>query len=385
MTALPSVGVRWQGVCILPIAIGANSSALSAPIANPTEAVVFHVAADGDDSASGAANAPFATLERAREALAAAKEGPLPAGDMVVEVRGGLYSLPTAFALVKRDGGSASRRVIYRAAAGEHPVLLAGQRVAGFEAMAEDSGVFVCELVAHGLAGVRLRALFRPHADGSVERLPPAQPAGDRVPPSPKDLVAPGSWAYDPAKSRLFVRAPKGVRSATDLVVLIPQNRSLLSLSRGADRIEIRGLTLRGAGGTAIVLNGVNDCMIAACTIEECGDQWGTGIGIVKGERNVVTGCRISRIGGHGIVIDGGDEARPGRNRAEHNSVAQPGLIDTAAAGIAVTGHGNVIRGNTLEACPPPGLVVKGEGHQVEENDVRLLNQAENKKDKSPQ
>ncbi len=97
----------------------------------PAPRTEFWVSPQGDDGAAGTADAPFASLERARDAIRA-----LPAarrnGDVVVTIRGGTYRLQRPLVLDWRDSGLPERPVVYRAAPGERPVIVGSQPVRGW-------------------------------------------------------------------------------------------------------------------------------------------------------------------------------------------------------------------------------------------------------------
>lgn len=99
-------------------------------MAMPGAAATIHVAPDGDDDATGAVNAPFATLERARDAAReAAREMTAPDAVTVV-IHGGTWERSATFELTQEDGGPAvDRRVIYRAAEGETVRISGGRRL----------------------------------------------------------------------------------------------------------------------------------------------------------------------------------------------------------------------------------------------------------------
>ncbi|MFD1149232.1 right-handed parallel beta-helix repeat-containing protein [Saccharothrix hoggarensis] len=92
--------------------------------------VEFHVSPAGDDSAAGAAERPFATLDRARRA---AREA---AGDVVVHLRAGTHVLTEPFELTEDDSGRDGHRITYQAfgygtAACEEVVVSGGRAVTG--------------------------------------------------------------------------------------------------------------------------------------------------------------------------------------------------------------------------------------------------------------
>lgn len=76
----------------------------------------FHVANDGADTNPGTADAPFATLQGARNAMRAAKESAeLPEGDATIWVHPGDFSLNETLALGAEDSGTENKRIVYRA------------------------------------------------------------------------------------------------------------------------------------------------------------------------------------------------------------------------------------------------------------------------------
>jgi hypothetical protein len=133
----------------------------------------FWVSPQGDDGAAGTADAPFASLERARDAIRA-----LPAaqrnGYVVVTLKGGTYRLQRPLMLDWRDSGQPGYPVVYRAAAGERPVIVGSVPVQGWS-QDPDLGYFRAtvgpvnsrQLYVNGCRAVRARttdypASFRP-------------------------------------------------------------------------------------------------------------------------------------------------------------------------------------------------------------------------------
>lgn len=103
--------------------------------------VDFYVSADGDDAWSGtlaAANAgrsdgPFATLERARDAVRKAKKDT----PVTVHIRAGLYVRDKTFALVAEDSGTPTAPVTYRNYRNEAVRLVGAREVTGFVPVTE--------------------------------------------------------------------------------------------------------------------------------------------------------------------------------------------------------------------------------------------------------
>ncbi|HQM51198.1 MAG TPA: right-handed parallel beta-helix repeat-containing protein [Candidatus Hydrogenedentes bacterium] len=87
----------------------------------------FYVSPDGRDDGRGTEKAPFRSLERARDAVRALNGG--MSEDIVVWLRDGVYRLEQPFRLASEDSGMNGHQVVYKAYAGEKPVLSGGIRV----------------------------------------------------------------------------------------------------------------------------------------------------------------------------------------------------------------------------------------------------------------
>ena len=84
-------------------------------LAVSASAVTFHVGPQGDDANPGTAEAPFASLTRARDALREAKAAH-PQGPLEVVIQPGIYPLAETFQLTGDDAGTTERPVVFRAA-----------------------------------------------------------------------------------------------------------------------------------------------------------------------------------------------------------------------------------------------------------------------------
>jgi hypothetical protein len=88
-----------------------------------TDADIFFVSPDGDDSAPGTQERPFATLKRATRAVRNRADR-LTASKVLL--RGGTYFLNEPLVLTPEDSGSFLAPIIYEAYPGERPILSAG-------------------------------------------------------------------------------------------------------------------------------------------------------------------------------------------------------------------------------------------------------------------
>ncbi len=126
----------------------------------------FYVSRDGDDTGPGDAERPFASLERAREAVREAlRRTGQPAGAagaIAVTLKDGVYPCATTFALGSEDSGTAESPVVYRAENLGAATLYGGRAIEGFTLVDDEAilarlpqeargKVYQCDLAAQGI------------------------------------------------------------------------------------------------------------------------------------------------------------------------------------------------------------------------------------------
>jgi hypothetical protein len=96
---------------------------------------VFYVATNGSDANSGGSNAPFATLERARDAVRELKRTHGGKLDQPVNVliHGGVYRLTQPLQFAPEDSGTLQCPITYAAFENDRPVLSGGRIIAGWK------------------------------------------------------------------------------------------------------------------------------------------------------------------------------------------------------------------------------------------------------------
>jgi len=103
----------------------------------PAPAATFYVAPDGHDDNPGTEGAPFATLERARDAMRAARAQMDGLGGAATYVRGGVYRVEKTFRLDAADSGAPGAPTVFRAYPGETPRFTGGVSLEGFQPVAD--------------------------------------------------------------------------------------------------------------------------------------------------------------------------------------------------------------------------------------------------------
>ncbi|RMF91709.1 MAG: hypothetical protein D6741_15800, partial [Planctomycetota bacterium] len=129
----------------------------------PAPGLVLHVASNGNDAASGTADAPLASLAGARDRIRAIRRDKgLPAGGITVLIHGGMYSVRETTTFEAEDSGTAESPIVYRAAPGEKPIFTGGVQLVDFSRVDDPEllarlpesargHVYQCDLRKHGV------------------------------------------------------------------------------------------------------------------------------------------------------------------------------------------------------------------------------------------
>lgn len=107
----------------------------------PIKSIVFYVSTEGNDAWSGTqpepagSDGPFATLQRARDAIRQlrSKHAGNLIGPVAVYVRGGTYYLDNPLTFTHQDSGAAESPVTFTAYRDERPIVSGGRRITGWK------------------------------------------------------------------------------------------------------------------------------------------------------------------------------------------------------------------------------------------------------------
>lgn len=97
-----------------------------------TAKVIYYVAKNGNDSNPGTIDEPFATIDKARDAIRDLKQtSGLPDGGVTVYVREGVYERETSLEFTLEDSGEEDKRITYSAYPGEKVEITGGKYING--------------------------------------------------------------------------------------------------------------------------------------------------------------------------------------------------------------------------------------------------------------
>jgi len=186
-----------------------------------------------------------------------------------------------------------------------------------------------------------------------------------------EELDSQGEWYFDREKHELYFWPPS---KAALQSVYIPVLEHIVKVEGSTSDIRFEGFTLDGCEGSAIVVNGAKNTIIAGNTIYNAGR---CGIEIQGGFDNAAMGNDIYKVGSEGIIISGGDHKTlvAANNRAENNYIHHVGVFLKASSAIFCRGVGNVISHNLIHSTPRMGIYLNGNDHLIEYNHIHHVNQ----------
>jgi Right handed beta helix region len=187
-----------------------------------------------------------------------------------------------------------------------------------------------------------------------------------------EELDSPGEWYYDKRKGLLYFWPPAPLESNE---VRLPVLDGFIKAKAGAKNITITGLTFTGCAGSALTIEGAEDCTVSHCTITKVGAFHGSGVG-ASGGRNVrISRNEISYTGSNGISLSGGDRKTlvgPG-HIAEDNHIHHIGVFNKNACGIGMTGVNLTAAHNHIHDGPRMGVQMSGNNLIVDYNHMHHL------------
>jgi len=183
------------------------------------------------------------------------------------------------------------------------------------------------------------------------------------------ELDAPGEWYLDRRKGILYFWPPKPVNKGKVVVSLL---RDLVTM-QDVSHINLEGLTLECCQGTAVGINGGEDCRVAACVVRNTG---GWGITISGGSRHEVFGCDMYNLGNGGVSLAGGDRRTlsPANHNVENCHIFRFGRWNPVyKPAVQLDGVGNRAAHNLINDAPHMAIGFGGNDHVIEFNEIHSV------------
>ena len=181
-------------------------------------------------------------------------------------------------------------------------------------------------------------------------------------------LDAPGEWYWDAGGSRLHVWLPPEV---SDRVIHLPSLETVVSIKDGS-YLSLRTLTIEGARGNAVSVQGGRSVTLDRLTIRHAGLLGAKISGLANGIRN----SDVQDTGQGGVQLWGGDRSTltPAELFAVGNRFARFNRwARTYRPAILLGGVGQRVERNLIDGGPHVGILFFGNEHLIAENVLRRL------------
>lgn len=183
------------------------------------------------------------------------------------------------------------------------------------------------------------------------------------------ELDAPGEWYVDRAAGMLYFWPPRPIDQGRVEVSMAPGLFTLNDVSH----VTIRGLLLEAARGTAIAINGGQECRVVGCTFRNLGNH---AVTVFNGRSHGVIGCDMYGMGGGGVYLVGGDRKMltPAHHFAENNHIHHFGRWDRMyRPGLFLSGVGLRASHNLIHDAPHAAILFGGNDHLFEYNEIHSV------------
>ncbi len=180
------------------------------------------------------------------------------------------------------------------------------------------------------------------------------------------ELDAPGEWYHDPDKHLLYAWLPDWNEADEVFVSTVDTPISCYDV----EHLTFRGLTIEGARACCLEIAGGEDVCIQSCRVRHAGNL---GIHIYHGQRHSVVDCEVTTTGAGAIRVDGGhrETLLSCEHVIENNRLHDYAQLQLAyRPGINVYGVGVAVRHNVIFDAPHAAIVLHGNEHMVEHNEI---------------
>lgn len=187
-----------------------------------------------------------------------------------------------------------------------------------------------------------------------------------------EELDQPGEWYIDHQKGKLLFWPPGPIEEGSVFVSLLDSAMMVFENTRNT---TLKGITFGFSRSNSIIIQGGENNVITGCDFKNLG---GIAIQINGGIKNGVNGCNLYDLAAGGISLRGGDRRSltSAGNFVTNTHIHHFGnWLKTHQSAITLGGVGNYIAHNLIDHGPGTGIMLSGNEHILEYNELHHLGQ----------
>jgi hypothetical protein len=185
-----------------------------------------------------------------------------------------------------------------------------------------------------------------------------------------EELDEPGEYWLDYVANRIYFWPPSDIRKADVFVSKLDRALVKIEEARG---LRLEGFAFEAGRGDGVTIEGGEGVTLRGCRIRNMGN---VGVVVKGGQGHAIENCEISYTGDSAVEISGGDRAKltPAGHRVEDCNIHHMGQwVRTYNPAVKVNGVGNRVAHNAIHDAPHAGILLTGNDHVIEYNDIHHL------------
>jgi hypothetical protein len=198
-----------------------------------------------------------------------------------------------------------------------------------------------------------------------------------------EELDRPGEYYIDRTNGILYLMPNASFQSGRGEVTVTTLREPMI-FTRGTSNVRFEELALEYGRNSAVVIIGGSRVDVSHCDIANFA---GGAVRVnspapfmepisdaeLTGTDHLIDSTHMRHIGGGAVTLNGGNKEtlEPGRNRVQNSHIHDFAYYNKAYnPGVALSGVGNEAVGNDIHDAPHPGILIFGNDHLVEYNDI---------------